>query len=93
MTTFKLHFGDEHMKFTNCKIRYPKEVPVTEGFDSRKVLGMAKLYEENGVIFADVELQDLKHPYSVGSAGIIVNRDGDLITEFDLQSVSIISFK
>lgn len=69
-----------------------KPVPLTLNFDQEKKIGEAKLYEEEGKIVADLTIKhgsELKGWPAI--AGIVREREGDVITKFDITSVGICS--
>ena len=89
MSKYKVNFGDE---FKSCKISLPKTVPVTQNFDNSNVLGFAEVKEENGQVVAemDIELPNKDFLHSVETSGLVTSREGNLITGFNILSVSFV---
>ena len=79
-------------------IFHQEEIPVTLNFDNKKVVGKAKPYIEDGVLKADLELDeskmfDGKHvdAFFPAIAGRVKEKKESRITKFDLIGISLCS--
>ena len=87
-----VNFGDE-LKY--AKVNLPKVVPVTKNFDNTKILGEAEVKQDGDNAIAELNivnekrLKNIKQILECGVAGIVTERKDNLITAFDLKSVSI----
>ena len=90
----RVDLGDD---LGDAKLNIPKQVPVVIDFQ-HKPIGVAELNKDSeGNVMADISLSDenfkkvLASSLNVGVSGRVKDRDGDIITDFDLTSVSIIT--
>lgn len=87
-----VNFGDE---LKHAKVNLPKVVPVTKNFDNTKLLGEAEVKQDGNDTIAELnivnenEIENIKQILECGVAGTVTERKGNLITGFDLKSVSI----
>ena len=87
-----VNFGDE---LKHAKVNLPKVVPVTKNFDNTKLLGEAEVKLDGNDTIAELnivnekEIENIKQILECGVAGTVTARKGNLITGFDLKSVSI----
>lgn len=87
-----VNFGDE---LKHAKINLSKVVPVTKNFDNTKLLGEAEVKKDGEDTIAELnivnetEIENIKQILECGVAGTVTEREGNLITGFDLKSVSI----
>jgi hypothetical protein len=88
----KVNFGDE---LSSAKVNLPKVVPVTRDFNNSKLIGEAEVRQEGDKVIAKIniinekEFEAIKDMLGCGVSGVVTEREGNLITEFDLKSISL----
>jgi hypothetical protein len=87
-----VNFGDE---LKHAKVNLPKVVPVTKNFDNTKLIGEATIKHDGENTIAELnivnekEVKNIKQILECGVAGTVTEREGNLITGFNLKGVSI----
>ena len=92
METIIINLGDD---LKNAKLNLPKSVPVTKNFDNTNIIGNAEVLHAGENIIAHIEINDkvilstLPSMIDYVVAGKVTERDRDLITKFEINSISI----
>lgn len=69
----------------NCKLEYKDKIPVTINFNHDQMIGEAKLVREDKDLMAEIQT-----PFVLSTSSRILERQGNEITKFEIQSVSFI---